>query len=95
MLFYVFFEFTLVPLFFMIGIWGGPQRRYAAIKFFLYTLVGSLVTLVGLVGLVLAAAPAGWRRRRRFRIWRAGSPRIRLAASWKLRCSWRSRSASW
>jgi NADH-quinone oxidoreductase subunit M len=58
-LFYVFFEFTLVPLFFMIGIWGGPQRRYAAIKFFLYTLVGSLVTLVGLVGLVLTAATAG------------------------------------
>jgi len=58
-MFYVFFEFTLVPLFFMIGIWGGPQRRYAAIKFFLYTLVGSLVTLVGLVGLVLAAVSAG------------------------------------
>jgi NADH-quinone oxidoreductase subunit M len=58
-IFYVFFEFTLVPLFFMIGIWGGPQRRYAAIKFFLYTLVGSLVTLVGLVGLVLAATSAG------------------------------------
>jgi NADH-quinone oxidoreductase subunit M len=58
-LFYVFFEFTLVPLFFMIGVWGGPQRRYAAIKFFLYTLVGSLVTLVGLVGLVLAAMNAG------------------------------------
>ena len=59
MLFYVFFEFTLVPLFFMIGIWGGPQRRYAAIKFFLYTLVGSLVTLVGLVALVLVASSAG------------------------------------
>jgi NADH-quinone oxidoreductase subunit M len=58
-MFYVFFEFTLVPLFFMIGIWGGPQRRYAAIKFFLYTLVGSFVTLVGLVALVLAAMQAG------------------------------------
>ncbi len=58
-MFYVFFEFTLVPLFFMIGIWGGPRRRYAAIKFFLYTLVGSLVTLVGLVGLVLAAVSSG------------------------------------
>jgi NADH-quinone oxidoreductase subunit M len=45
-LFYVFFEFTLVPLFFLIGVWGGPQRRYAAVKFFLYTLVGSLITLV-------------------------------------------------
>ncbi len=58
-LFYVFFEFTLVPLFFMIGIWGGPHRRYAAVKFFLYTLVGSLVTLVGLVALVLAAKAGG------------------------------------
>jgi NADH-quinone oxidoreductase subunit M len=58
-MFYVFFEFTLVPLFFMIGIWGGPQRRYAAIKFFLYTLVGSLVTLVGLVALVLFAVGGG------------------------------------
>ena len=66
MLFYVFFEFTLMPLFFLIGIWGGPQRRYAAIKFFLYTLAGSLVTLVGLVALVLAASSAGLRRRRRF-----------------------------
>jgi NADH-quinone oxidoreductase subunit M len=53
-LFYVFFEFTLVPLFFLIGIWGGPQKRYAARKFFIYTLAGSLVSLVGLVSLVLA-----------------------------------------
>jgi NADH-quinone oxidoreductase subunit M len=58
-LFYVFFEFTLVPLFFMIGIWGGPQRRYAAIKFFLYTFAGSMVTLVGLVALVMLASAAG------------------------------------
>jgi NADH-quinone oxidoreductase subunit M len=58
-LFYVFFEFTLLPLFFLIGIWGGPQRRYAAIKFFLYTLAGSLITLVGLVALVLTALSAG------------------------------------
>src|SRR6185312_10792524 len=57
--FYVFFEFTLVPLFFMIGIWGGPQRRYAAVKFFLYTFVGSLVTLVGLVALVIYVSSAG------------------------------------
>ena len=47
MLFYVAFEFTLIPLFFMIGIWGGPRRRYAAVKFFLYTLAGSLITLLG------------------------------------------------
>jgi NADH-quinone oxidoreductase subunit M len=53
-LFYVFFELTLVPLFFLIGIWGGPERRYAARKFFLYTLVGSLVTLLGLLAVVVA-----------------------------------------
>jgi NADH-quinone oxidoreductase subunit M len=53
-LFYVFFELTLVPLFFLIGIWGGPQRRYAARKFFIYTLAGSLITLLGLLGIVLA-----------------------------------------
>jgi NADH-quinone oxidoreductase subunit M len=58
-LFYVFFEFTLIPLFFMIAIWGGPQRRYAAVKFFLYTLVGSLGTLLGLVTLVGKAAAEG------------------------------------
>ncbi len=51
--FYVFFELTLVPLFFLIGIWGGPSRREAARKFFLYTLAGSLFTLLGLIGLVL------------------------------------------
>ncbi|HQR44119.1 MAG TPA: NADH-quinone oxidoreductase subunit M, partial [Gemmatales bacterium] len=53
-LFYVFFEFTLLPLFFLIGIWGGPQKRYAARKFFIYTLTGSLLGLVALVGLILA-----------------------------------------
>jgi NADH-quinone oxidoreductase subunit M len=53
-LFYVFFELTLVPLFFLIGIWGGPQRRYAARKFFIYTLTGSLITLLGVLGVVLA-----------------------------------------
>jgi NADH-quinone oxidoreductase subunit M len=52
-LFYVFFEFTLIPLFFIIGIWGGPQKRYAARKFFIYTLAGSLLGLVALVALIL------------------------------------------
>ena len=49
MLFYVFFEATLIPMFLIIGIWGGPNRVYAAIKFFLYTLAGSLLTLVALI----------------------------------------------
>jgi NADH-quinone oxidoreductase subunit M len=53
-LFYVFFELTLVPLFFLIGIWGGPERRYAARKFFIYTLSGSLVALLGLIGIIIA-----------------------------------------
>lgn len=48
-LFYVFFEATLIPMFIIIGIWGGSNRVYAAIKFFLYTLAGSLLTLVALI----------------------------------------------
>ncbi|MEN6407568.1 MAG: NADH-quinone oxidoreductase subunit M [Thermoguttaceae bacterium] len=52
-LFYVFFEFTLIPLFFVIGIWGSDQRRRAAMKFFLYTLAGSVLTLLGLLSLVV------------------------------------------
>jgi NADH-quinone oxidoreductase subunit M len=51
--FYVFFELTLVPLFFLIGIWGGPERRLAARKFFIYTLTGSLITLLGVLAVVL------------------------------------------
>jgi NADH-quinone oxidoreductase subunit M len=52
-LFYIFFEFTLIPLFFLIGIWGSEERRYAAIKFFLFTLAGSLLTFLGLLAIVL------------------------------------------
>lgn len=52
-LFYVFFEFTLIPLFFLIGIWGSEERRYAAVKFFLFTLAGSMLTFLGLLALVL------------------------------------------
>jgi NADH-quinone oxidoreductase subunit M len=48
-LFYVFFEATLIPMFIIIGVWGGPNRVYAAVKFFLYTLMGSLLTLVALI----------------------------------------------
>src|SRR5213595_4345956 len=52
-LFYVFFELTLVPLFFLIGIWGGPERRHAARKFFIYTLTGSVIFLLGLLAVVV------------------------------------------
>lgn len=48
-LFYVFFEATLIPMYLIIGIWGGPSRIYAAFKFFLYTLMGSLLTLVAFI----------------------------------------------
>jgi NADH-quinone oxidoreductase subunit M len=49
MLFYVFFEATLIPMFIIIGVWGGANRVYAAFKFFLYTLMGSLLTLVAVI----------------------------------------------
>ena len=48
-LFYVFFEATLIPMYLIIGIWGGPNRIYAAFKFFLYTLMGSLLTLIAII----------------------------------------------
>jgi NADH-quinone oxidoreductase subunit M len=53
-LFYVFWEVMLLPMYFLIGIWGGPRREYAAIKFFLYTLAGSVLMLLGIVALYLA-----------------------------------------
>lgn len=52
-LFYVFWEVMLLPMYFLIGIWGGPKREYAAIKFFLYTLAGSVLMLVVLVAMYL------------------------------------------
>jgi NADH-quinone oxidoreductase subunit M len=51
LLFFVFFELVLVPMYFLIGIWGGERRLYAAMKFFLYTVAGSVVLLVGIVAL--------------------------------------------
>ncbi len=52
-LFYIFWEAMLIPMFLIIGVWGGPNRVYAAIKFFLYTLVGSVLMLVGIIVLYL------------------------------------------
>ncbi len=54
-LFYLFWEAMLIPMFLIIGVWGGPNRIYAAIKFFLYTLVGSVLMLVGIIFLYLYA----------------------------------------
>src|SRR5262245_1360109 len=56
LLFYVFFEATLIPMFIVIGVWGGPNRVYAAVKFILYTLFGSLLALVALIYLYIASA---------------------------------------
>src|SRR6266404_4559802 len=55
-LFYIFFEATLIPMFIIIGVWGGPGRVYAAIKFFLYTLFGSLLMLIALLYLYSKSA---------------------------------------
>jgi NADH-quinone oxidoreductase subunit M len=54
-LFYVFWELVLVPMFFLIGMWGGARREYASIKFFIYTLAGSVFMLVGIIALYLQA----------------------------------------
>ena len=61
-LFYVFFEVMLIPMYFLIGRFGGPKRQYAAVKFFLYSLLGGLVMLAGVIGLYVVSAdrlPAG------------------------------------
>ncbi len=61
LLFYIFFEFVLVPLYFLIGIWGGENRQFAATKFFVYTIVGSLITFAGIIYLALQARNLGGR----------------------------------
>jgi NADH-quinone oxidoreductase subunit M len=53
-LFYLFFEFMLLPMYFLIGLWGGPRREYAALKFFIYTFLGSLLILIVMIGLYLS-----------------------------------------
>ena len=59
-LFYVFFEASLIPMYFMIGIWGGKRRIYATVKFFIYTMAGSLLMLLGIIALMyLGAAQNG------------------------------------
>ena len=56
-LFYIFWEVMLVPMYFLIGIWGGPKKEYAAIKFFLYTLFGSVFILIGILALYFRSTP--------------------------------------
>jgi NADH-quinone oxidoreductase subunit M len=57
-LFYIFWELMLLPMYFLIGIWGGPRKEYAAIKFFLYTLAGSVLMLLAVIGLYWASGAA-------------------------------------
>ena len=78
-LFFVFFEIVLVPMYFLIGGWGYAERRYAAMKFFLYTMFGSAFMLVGLVATAVPAR-AGRRRRPHLRPGRR-SPRTRAIAT--------------
>lgn len=54
LLFYLFFEFMLLPMYFLIGLWGGKRREYASIKFFLYTLLGSIFILIAMIGLYIS-----------------------------------------
>jgi NADH-quinone oxidoreductase subunit M len=56
-LFYIFWELMLLPMYFLIGIWGGPRREYAAIKFFLYTFAGSVLMLLGMIALYFISDP--------------------------------------
>jgi NADH-quinone oxidoreductase subunit M len=56
-LFYIFWEVMLLPMYFLIGIWGGPRREYAAIKFFLYTLLGSVLMLLAMLALYFSQTP--------------------------------------
>ncbi len=55
--FYIFWEIMLLPMFFLIGIWGGPRKEYAAIKFFLYTLLGSLLILLAMIAIYYTSTP--------------------------------------
>ncbi|GIU84375.1 MAG: NADH-quinone oxidoreductase subunit M [Acidimicrobiales bacterium] len=76
-LFFVFFEVVLLPMYFMIGVWGGEDRQYAAIKFFLYTLFGSALMLVSFIALFFLTGAETWDMRAL-----AGAELSRTAAIW-------------
>ena len=73
-LFYVFWEISLIPMYLVIGIWGGPRRIYATIKFVIYTLVGSLLMLVAILAVAIAHASAGAAFTFGYEALRAGGP---------------------
>ncbi len=79
-LFYVFWEVMLVPMYFLIGIWGGPQREYAAIKFFLYTLFGSIFMLVAILVLYFTSQPHTLNMIDMIRMGAGFDPRIQIFA---------------
>src|SRR5438552_16707111 len=60
-LFYVFWELMIVPMFLLIGVWGGPRRTYAAVKFLMFTLAGSVLMLVGLITLLYTSGTLDFR----------------------------------
>ncbi|HJW83052.1 MAG TPA: NADH-quinone oxidoreductase subunit M, partial [Anaerolineae bacterium] len=77
-LFYVFWEFSLVPMYFLIGIWGGPRRVYAAIKFFLYTMTGSILMLLAILWLGSNGGTFDLVRLVENNAWLAGAPEMLL-----------------
>ena len=94
-LFYVFFEAMLVPMYFLIGRFGGPRRQYAAVKFFLYSLFGGLIMLASLIGLYVVSARAAGRRHVQLGRRCSGSPRPCPSpprSGCSSASSWRSRS---
>jgi NADH-quinone oxidoreductase subunit M len=81
-LFYVFWELVLVPMYFIIGIWGGPRKLYAAIKFFLYTLAGGVLMLLGILTLYFQHAQ------------QFGRYTFEISELMKLNCRWACSSGS-
>jgi NADH-quinone oxidoreductase subunit M len=77
-LFYVFWEVTLVPMYFLIGIWGGPRRIYAAIKFFLYTMAGSILMLLAILWLGINGGSFSLPTLIQNNSWLAGAPEMAL-----------------
>jgi NADH-quinone oxidoreductase subunit M len=77
-LFYVFWEVTLVPMYFLIGIWGGPRRVYAAVKFFLYTMAGSLLMLLAILWLGINGGTFSLPTLLQNNAWLAGAPEMAL-----------------
>ena len=79
-LFYVFWELTLVPMYFLIGVWGGPKKEFAAIKFFLYTLSGSVFMLLSILAIYFKAAPHSFDMLELMKAQAAWDPRFQILA---------------